>query len=118
MPGDGGADRAGRRWASRQISRRRAVRARAVLVTHRTQRVAGFAARRHAERATRGVESGRVDRGFRARDAALGLLREQPLGLRVYGFACDRDFLGLHMVAVAVAVFVVTGATRGRNRSS
>ena len=85
----------------------------AVLVTHRTQRVAGFAARRHAERAARDVESGRVDRGFRARDAALGLLREQPLGLRVYGFACDRDFFrGLHMVAVAVAIFVVTRALR------
>ena len=98
----------------------------AVLVTHRTQRVAGFAARRHAERAARDVESGRVDRGFRARDAALGLLREQPLGLRVYGFACDRDFFrGLHMVAVAVAIFVVTRALRAgetdpreRDRSS
>lgn len=83
----------------------------AVLVTHRTQRVAGFAARRHAERAARNVESGRVDRGFPARDAALGLLREQPLGLRVYGFSCDRDFFrGLHMVAVAVAIFVITRA--------
>jgi hypothetical protein len=84
----------------------------AALVTHRLQRVAGFASRRHAE--STAAET-RLDReaaaAFRARDAALGVLRDQPLRVSVYGFAWDREFFrGLHMVVFATALFVVTRA--------
>ena len=86
----------------------------AALVTHRLQRVAGFASRRHAEitaAETRPSAEHRAAAAFRARDAALGVLRDQPLRVSVYGFAWDREFFrGLHMVVFATALFVVTRA--------
>jgi hypothetical protein len=86
----------------------------AALVTHRLQRVAGFASRRHAEitaAETRPGAEHRAAAAFRARDAALGVFRDQPLRVSVYGFAWDREFFrGLHMVVFATALFVVTRA--------
>ena len=86
----------------------------AAIVTHRLQRVAGFASRRHAEitaAEARLEASSRRAAAFRARDAALGFLRDQPLRVSVYGFAWDREFFrGLHMVVFATALFVVTRA--------
>jgi hypothetical protein len=86
----------------------------AALVTHRLQRVAGFASRRHAEitaAETRPGAENRAAAAFRARDAALGVFRDQPLRVSVYGFAWDREFFrGLHMVVFATALFVVTRA--------
>jgi hypothetical protein len=86
----------------------------AALVTHRLQRVAGFASRRHAEitaAETRPSAEHRAAAAFRARDAALGVFRDQPLRVSVYGFAWDREFFrGLHMVVFATALFVVTRA--------
>jgi len=84
----------------------------AALVTHRLQRVAGFASRRHAEITAAETRPDReAAAAFRARDAALGVLRDQPLRVSVYGFAWDREFFrGLHMVVFATALFVVTRA--------
>ena len=84
----------------------------AALVTHRLQRVAGFASRRHAESTAAETRPDReAAAAFRARDAALGVLRDQPLRVSVYGFAWDREFFrGLHMVVFATALFVVTRA--------
>ena len=86
----------------------------AALVTHRLQRVAGFASRRHAEitaAETRPGAEHHAAAAFRARDAALGVFRDQPLRVSVYGFAWDREFFrGLHMVVFATALFVVTRA--------
>lgn len=106
----------------------------ATLITHRMQRVVGFASRRHAElaaaEAARGDDPGpgpgrggaagttRIDRARFARGAALGVLRDAPLGVRVFGFACDRDlFRGLHMVAFATAIFIATRALDAANET-
>jgi hypothetical protein len=108
----------------------------ATLITHRMQRVVGFASRRHAElaaaEAARGDDPGpgpgpgpggaagttRIDRARFARGAALGVLRDAPLGVRVFGFACDRDlFRGLHMVAFATAIFIATRALDATNET-
>lgn len=108
----------------------------ATLITHRMQRVVGFASRRHAElaaaAAARGDDPGpgpgpgpggaagttRIDRARFARGAALGVLRDAPLGVRVFGFACDRDlFRGLHMVAFATAIFIATRALDAANET-
>ena len=87
----------------------------AALVTHRLQRIAGFASRRHAEITAAETRPDIRGRGaaaaFRARDAALGVLRDQPLRVSVYGFTWDREFFrGLHMVVFATALFVITRA--------
>jgi hypothetical protein len=48
----------------------------------------------------------------------LGVLRDAPLGVRVFGFACDRDlFRGLHMVAFATAIFIATRALDATNET-
>jgi hypothetical protein len=60
----------------------------------------------------------RIDRARFARGAALGVLRDAPLGVRVFGFACDRDlFRGLHMVAFATAIFIATRALDAANET-
>jgi hypothetical protein len=95
----------------------------AAIVTHRLQRVVGFASRRHADLTLIELETNsnvasrknenEVDWAFayRARSAILGVLRDQPLRISVYGFAWDRDFFrGLHMVVFATGLFVVTRA--------
>ena len=107
----------------------------ATLITHRMQRVVGFASRRHAElaaaEAARGDDPGPgpgpgpggggddADRSRRfAPRRGVGALRDAPLGVRVFGFACDRDlFRGLHMVAFATAIFIATRALDAANET-
>jgi hypothetical protein len=116
----------------------------AAIVTHRLQKVAGFASRRHAdltleENSSLGFdpESGlsqnadltthtnplrttphtntwqttTSSQNFVCRAAVLGVFRDQPLRVSVYGFTWDRDFFrGLHMVVFTTGLFVVTRA--------
>ena len=95
----------------------------AAIVTHRLQKVTGFASKRHADvtlEESMGIHSmgnesedteDTTRRNFNSRSAVLGSFRDQPLRISVYGFTWDRDFFrGLHMIGFTTGLFIVTRA--------
>ena len=94
----------------------------ATLATHRMQKSGSYLSERHARitaqlcaasdsRVHERVVHERAVEAFAARHAAVGSFRDNKLGISVFGFVLDREFLRtFHAALVALALFVAARA--------
>ena len=104
---------------------------RAILImTHRLRAVHSIASEQHANLtckmnfANKGAEGPNLDlerelEHFMKRQALLQYMKDHPLGITIYGFLIDREFLrSFHMVLVSLTVFLVSLVIGGAHKAN